>query len=202
VPLRLLPEQWFSDLAELRRELRNLVIHRSLFRDVTTALQSVAPDSPDTWLKHYVALYAASQATAIRRLSRSTGAAIAIDRSLKSFRDHPAQFEACRLNNTIQLDPVADLERLEQAVSPIVPWVDRTIAHLDPRGAPNDPYTWGTLDRAIDLSVELVRSYSRALDDVDYVIDDFGISAGWKMAFSKPLFSAVVPSHLVDREVP
>jgi len=56
----------------------------------------------------------------------------------------------------------------------------------------------GTLDRAIDLSVDLVKAYSLALDGVDYVIDDPALPAGWKMTFSRPLFPAVVPSHLVD----
>jgi hypothetical protein len=72
------------------------------------------------------------------------------------------------------------------AVDKIVPWVNRTIAHLDPRGAPQVSYTWGDLDSAIDLISDIIHDYKAALTNVDTVRDSV-LHPYWREPFTSPL---------------
>lgn len=180
-----LRQAWVDDLRVLGDEVRSALGHRALWREVADAVPE-SWDVPDgLWLIHYTMLYLHSQASAVRRIGRKSGRAVALDGVISDIRRHTGEFEACRVT-TIPVDPHSDLRRLREVVRPVGELVDTTIAHRDPQGGLPKPGTWERIDAALDVMCELIGAYTQALTAV---MPDFTppLDPAWRAVFTKPL---------------
>lgn len=79
--------------------------------------------------------------------------------------------------------PEADLARLSAGVEHIRTWVDKEIAHWDPRrGEFSAGLTFGDLHASIDLIFEMMNRY-RCLLAIGNVHDEVGLPPGWTRVF-------------------
>jgi len=188
---------WTSHLEQLARELEAVHVHRQLWRELSEAIRTEAAQQSSVWLDHYMLLYAIGQSIAVRRVVKSTRGAIALDSTLRSMQKDAEIFRAAATWAPRTLIPAADLARVEAVCLPILPWVNQTLAHLDPRGRPPMGYTWGDLDRAIDTITEVVKDYYQALTGTLRLVDEPVITPLWRRLFARPLFYP--PADLPDQ---
>lgn len=148
-------EKWLKWHSAIDRDLTDLAIHRMAWRTLTAVWEQRVPPLPHSFLfAHFGRTYAQSQAVGLRRQGDVHRDVQTLGRLLSEVADHPEAishrfivgrcewghqwlgedyFQGLDRGGAGHIDPAlahADLNRLHDAVAPVVPWVNRRVAHL------------------------------------------------------------------------
>lgn len=205
--------EWRSVLEGIKPDVPRLHHHRDPWTQTNDAVRREAPpDAPATWAIQYFQIYVQSQASAIRRIVLSQSGSLALDRLLQQIaspsdvvtpeRIYPDNgpvggylLEAVRGQLLIlctpegHLDPAHPLERRESLrteTRAVTDLVNRTIAHIDPRGFDQE-VTLQKLHESVDHIAAAFRWIGLLLNGTEYELTPI-VQNDWTRLLSRPFF--------------
>jgi hypothetical protein len=209
--------RWQKTLLTLADHVLELYCDRRMTRELVAGIQEATPKAPDGWLRHYLRLYAHSQAIGIRRIVRGTRKTIALTSLLGDMIDNAAvltaerhirlyktdlhesmrrhgegQFEAAWGDGSGQVAPEklrAGLSGLMQNLNGVLGWADEVVAHI-PLEDKDHHLTFADIHNAVDTVGDAFNNLSVLLTASTWSFEPH-FAFDWKAPFRGAVFKPI-----------
>jgi hypothetical protein len=210
-------KKWLIWVTDIQTALLYVHHDRELWESLNDAITQEASDTPTIWRSHYLRLYVATQAMAIRRIIRSAPGkdSITLGRLLEDIKKHPGVLDRQRyVERWVAKMPGdhgremagrtfdanwddgsggVDLTRLQKDKADLNSMAQKVIEYADHfiahivDGEQDIKLTLGELHKAIDHTGDSFRHWALLVTQVDHWLTPTVVDA-WQTTFDRPLF--------------